>query len=69
MPTSTRYVKKKKKKNTINQSRKPTSTHKQVKGASHINTKPIEQQIFRINQQANIRTMKKHIVTTQHENG
>ena len=28
-------------KNTVNQYRKPTTTHKQVKGASHKNTKPI----------------------------
>ena len=28
-------------KNTVNQCRKPTTTYKQVKGASHKNTKPI----------------------------
>ena len=35
--------------NTVNQCRKPTTTHKQVKEASHKNTKLIKQKSLRIN--------------------
>ena len=53
-------------KNTVNQCRKPTTTHNEMSKSQKYQTHLTKE--FENQQQANIRPKIKHIVTNQHEN-